>query len=188
MTDFEIESAKRIVLKNFEDWIFSNPQHTFTGRSGDIKQWTPFIKEIFSKRGIQCTKEDLRADFELSDTIITAVSHKLYQSIDTSRDNVVDFSLEKIRTKLEMGSRKFYRELKNGVFFSQRVLERMYKRIAKWHVQELGDRESGLHYDRNDPSARAKLYYYQDALRKIISLKGFKSNNIRSKSFRRIVW
>ena len=70
--------------------------------------------------------------------------------------------------------RKFFRELKNGKFFSQKVLEQTYKTIAKWQIQELGDRR-GLTYDRKDNKARLKLFYYQKALHGIVSYADLRS-------------
>ena len=40
--------------------------------------------------------------------------------------------------------------------------------IADWHRIELGDRVNRLHYDRSDPNAHMRLYYYQNVLGSII--------------------
>ena len=58
--------------------------------------------------------------------------------------------------------------MKDGNFFSKKVLEQTYKTIATWQIDELGAR-GALKYDRKDSKARLKLFYYQEALQGILN-------------------
>ncbi|MBA7520556.1 hypothetical protein ES705_12652 [subsurface metagenome] len=164
VSEYQIQVIVRRVLKEIKSWMFSNPRATY--KSPSRLKWDPYIKESFSKWGVVYSKENLKIDYDLIDSIMTAAATHLYKYYSVSSRETLDYSTATIKNELGI-EKDFYRSLRKGAFITQKNLEIIFSKIAEWHREEYGDLVSGLDYDRSDSFARLKLYNYQKVLYKI---------------------
>lgn len=129
-------------------------------------KWNQYVRESFTSYRNSFTKEDLKTDYDLVSSVMTAVANHLYEDYSISSRNVLSYSTRVIKD--ELGIKKdFFKSLRYGKFITQKNLETIFSKVAGWHREELGDLINGLDYDRKDKILRSKLYSYQDVLYKI---------------------
>ncbi|MHA1670352.1 MAG: hypothetical protein ACTSV5_07200, partial [Promethearchaeota archaeon] len=72
--------------------------------------------------------------------------------------------------KAELGiSIKFNIKLKDGSFLSKEILETLFKKFSKWHLEDLGDRVKLMQFDRTDPSKSYRYNNYYKVLNQILN-------------------
>lgn len=152
------------------------------------------------KWGKQYTQADLIPDFQLTNALVSAAAERQY--LKFKKDNphtsiteipmtVFNPTIEKIKEEFGIG-RNLIQSLtqKKVTFFSKKTLQSLLQTITKWHIDEFGQRDSGLTYvgkpqekmtyDKSDPNIQNLLYYYQNALRSIYKyaeLRGIELNS-----------
>lgn len=164
VSGYQAEVMKRKVLAEIKKWMFINPRADYSSKSR--LKWRPYISEQLIKWGRIYTKEDLKPHYDLVRSITTALAVRTYKDTATSTQKTLEYSTKSIRNELGI-SRGFFTSLRTGGFYSQKVLENIFSKFAKWHIDEYGDNIRGLDYDRGDSYERLKLDHYQEVLYKV---------------------